>query len=210
MIKFDNTTCLSTLCRFVLSVRLSLNLYVSEILLFSGFMNVIRIFIMIWVNYCILYLNFVCCNEMNRQWICLILFIRFLEVFPAWICASNIKNLCSIYFGGNILISYPWVGVLHCDSSFIEGVAGVFGVSIPLGYSSYSLTTFAVFIGNILLSKTLIIHYRPLRSSFAFLRVSCFSSNFSGSFGLADLWSNIYQHFLVQRFHLIQLIQEIA
>ena len=61
-------------------------------------------------------------------------------MFPACACASSIGNLCSICFGGNILIPFLWVDSLGGGSSITGRDTGVFGVRVPMRYNSLSQT----------------------------------------------------------------------
>ena len=93
---------------------------------------------------------------------CLISFKKFLDVLPAFTCASAIGNLSSICLGVSILI-LEWLGTLPEKR-------------LP-----------SIFVENILLSKalrTLFLHSRRL---YKFLKTSSFCCFFSGLFCFAFL-----------------------
>ena len=52
--------------------------------------------------------------------ICLTLFSKFLDIVPAFSCASAIGNLWSICLGVNILKPFPYFGLYSASDSKIE------------------------------------------------------------------------------------------
>ena len=102
----DTATPLSPFLRFILSVRLSLGLCASEVLLYSELMHFVLIFILIWVDYSILSLKFVLVYTINIKFV----WSRSADSqrwFPAFTCANSTKAFCSICFWGSILIHFP-------------------------------------------------------------------------------------------------------
>ena len=111
MLWFDKVIYLSFLLKSILSVRLSNNLWGSDVLLFLEFINIASILYYAFIEFIILLCTFL----MNYfalykiYTICLILFSKFSDMLPAFTCAKAIGNLWSICLGVNIFTPFLYV-----------------------------------------------------------------------------------------------------
>ena len=96
--------------KFILSKRLSNGPRVSEVLLFSEFMNIVSILFYNFIEFIILLYTFLVISfaGYKEYRICLISFSTFSDVLPACTCARAIDNLWSICVGVNILNPLPF------------------------------------------------------------------------------------------------------
>ena len=111
----------SLLFNFILSVRLSNNLWGSDILLFSEFINIVFTLFYNFIEFIILLYTFLVISfaRYKEYIIYLISFSKFSDVLPALTCVRAIDNLWSICLGVNILSPSPWID-LYLTSDTIE------------------------------------------------------------------------------------------
>ena len=95
MLRFDRATYLSLLFKFILSERLSNSLWGSDVLLFSGLINIVFILFYNFIEFIILLYTFLVTSffRYKEYMICLISFSKFSDVLLAFTCASTIGNL---------------------------------------------------------------------------------------------------------------------
>ena len=102
---FDKATYLSLLSKFILNVRLSNNLWRSDVSLFLKFINIVSILFYNFFEFIILLYTFlvITFSRYKKYIIWLISFSKFSDVLPAFTCATALGNLWSISLGLNIL-----------------------------------------------------------------------------------------------------------
>ena len=113
MLRFDKATCLLLLYKllFILSGRLSISVWGSDILLFPEFINIVSILYYIFIEFIILLYTFLVIYfaEYKEYMIWWIWFSKFSAVLPAFTCASATGNFWSICLEVSILNPTPWV-----------------------------------------------------------------------------------------------------
>ena len=113
MLRFDKATCLLLLYKllFILSGRLSISVWGSDILLFPEFINIVSILYYIFIEFIILLYTFLVIYfaEYKEYMIWWIWFSKFSAVLPAFTCASATGNFWSICLEVSILNPSPWV-----------------------------------------------------------------------------------------------------
>ena len=111
MVRFDKAIYLCFLLKFVLSVRLSNSPWGSDVLLFSGFINIVSTFVLYpyWVHYIVTHYLVISFAQYKEYMICLISLSKFSDVLPTFICAKTIGNLWSICLGVNIFNPFPYL-----------------------------------------------------------------------------------------------------
>ena len=109
MLRFHKATYFSLLFKFILSERLSNSLWVSDVLLFSKFINIVSILFHNFIEFIKLLYTFlkIYFAQYKEYIICLISFSKFSDVLPVFTCASAIGILWSICLGLNIL-RFEW------------------------------------------------------------------------------------------------------
>ena len=112
MLRFNKATYLSFLFKFILSKKFSNSLWVSNVLLFSDFRNIVSILFHDFVEFTILLYTFSRCAEYI---ICLISFNK----FSAFTCAGAILNTWSLCLAVNIFSFFPSFA-LYLASDVIE------------------------------------------------------------------------------------------
>ena len=90
----------------ILSERLSNSLWKSDVFLFQKFINIVSILFYIFIEFIILLYTFLVISFLwqKEYMTCWILFSRFSDVLPAFICARAIGNPWSICLGLNVVI----------------------------------------------------------------------------------------------------------
>ena len=93
-LRFDKATYLSILYKLILHERFSNSLWGADVLLFSGFINIVSILFYNFFDFVIvLYTFLVNSFALYEQYvICLILLGKFSNVLPAFTCASTITS----------------------------------------------------------------------------------------------------------------------
>ena len=113
MLRFDKATCLLLLYKllFILSGRLSISVWGSDILLFAEFINIVSILYYIFIEFIILLYTFLVIYfaEYKEYMIWWIWFSKFSAVLPAFTCASATGNFWSICLEISILNPTTWV-----------------------------------------------------------------------------------------------------
>ena len=113
MLRFDKATCLLLLYKlvFILSGRLSISVWGSDILLFPEFINIVSILYYIFIEFIILLYTFLVIYfaEYKEYMIWWIWFSKFSAALPAFTCASATGNFWSICLEVSILNPTPWV-----------------------------------------------------------------------------------------------------
>ena len=114
MLRFDKTTYLLLLFKFILSVRLSNSLWGSDVPLLLQLINIVFILFYNFIEFIILLCTFlVIYFSWSKDYIIyLISFGKFSDVFPAFKLARAIGNLWSICLGVNILNPLPLCSLL--------------------------------------------------------------------------------------------------
>ena len=110
MLKFDIATYLSRFFNFVLSEILSNILWVSDILLFSEFINVVFVLFYNFIELIILLYTFLVISFVGykQYMVHLISFSKTSDALPVFTCAIAIGNLWSICLGVSTLSPFPW------------------------------------------------------------------------------------------------------
>ena len=95
MVRFDKETYLSLLFKFILFERINVSLCGSEVLLFSEFMNIASILYCIYHGFSMyLYIFLVISFAQYKEYVIFqTSFSKFLDILPAFTCASAIGNL---------------------------------------------------------------------------------------------------------------------
>ena len=95
---------------FILSERLSNSLWGLNVLLFPEFINKLSILLDNYIEFIILLYTFLVMSivQYMQYMIWWILFSKFLDVLPAFPCASDIGNLWNICLGLNILSPFSY------------------------------------------------------------------------------------------------------
>ena len=113
MLRFDKATCLLLLYKllFILSGRLSISVWGSDILLFAEFINIVSILYYIFIEFIILLYTFLVIYfaEYKEYMIWWIWFSKFSAALPAFTCASATGNFWSICLEISILNPTTWV-----------------------------------------------------------------------------------------------------
>ena len=110
MLRFDKTTCLSLLFKFILSATLINSLWGSAVLLLSEFIITVYSLFYNFIKFIILFYTFlvISFDRFKEYQICFISFSKSSEVLPAFTGTSAIVNLWSLCLGVNILSPSPY------------------------------------------------------------------------------------------------------
>ena len=122
---YDKATYLSLLFQLILSERLANSLWGSDVFfefLFSELKNIISILIYDFIDLIILLYPFLVISfvRYRKYIIFLISFSKFLDVWPAFTCASAIGNLWRICLGANILNLSPFFAFCFASDTIEE------------------------------------------------------------------------------------------
>ena len=124
MLRFDKATCLLLLYKllFILSGRLSISVWGSDILLFPEFINIVSILYYIFIEFIILLYTFLVIYfaEYKEYMIWWIWFSKFSAVLPAFTCASATGNFWSICLEVSILNPTTWVALYLPSYAIVE------------------------------------------------------------------------------------------
>ena len=108
MLRFDKATCLLLLYKllFILSGRLSISVWGSDILLFPEFINIVSILYYNFIEFIILLYTFLVIYfaEYKEYMIWWIWFSKFSAALPAFTCAIATGNIWSICLWNNFLM----------------------------------------------------------------------------------------------------------
>ena len=132
MPRFDNATYLLLLFKFVLSERLSNNIWGSDLLLFLEFINKYSLYIITLLNSLYSYIHLLVISFVRYKE-CMIWrssFSRFTDVLPAFISARGIDKLWRICLELKISSPSPWTDLYLILGTILE-------------WSLNSLTTFS-------------------------------------------------------------------
>ena len=104
------------------SVRFSNSQWVSDVLLFLEFINLVFIFALqfYWIHYIVKYLLSNFFSQYKGYVICIIPFSKFSDVLPPFTCARAISNLWSICLGVNIWSPSPHFVLYLASDKILE------------------------------------------------------------------------------------------